>query len=278
MSFTLKIKKEILNQEYSKSQAHDFISGLVASSAIKTKTQSYLIKIRNYEVASTIKDMFWQLNLNYNQSKINKNYIILNDFVPNRNVKHPHNFFSGIFVGGGSVSNPLSTSYHLELQFFDSLLASKVCRFLNAYDFNFNEIKRRNNWVLYIKKSEMITDFIRVMQAFRSLIDFENVRINRDFRNQLNRYSNLDAYNQKKLARASNNFKMMYEFLKAQNIIYYFNEKETTFFELKFNNLYSSLAELTIKYEQKTGIQKTRAGLNHYLYKLKKIYLEHSRK
>ena len=271
MSFTFEIKKEILGQEYSKEQAYDFISGLVVSSAIKDK-EDYVIKINNPIISATIIDMFNQLKLKFKKTKENKNFIILKNFLPNHNVKHVNNFFSGIFVGGGSVSDPNSSSYHLELQFFDSEFSSKVRNFLNNYDFNFSEIKRRNNWVLYIKKSEMITDFIRVMQAFNSLMIFEDIRINRDFHNQLNRYSNLDTYNQKKLAKASNNFQKMYKFVKNKKIKHLFNDKELMFFEIKSSNMYSSLEELAKKFEKKTRIKKTRGGLNHYIYKLKRIY------
>lgn len=274
MSFSHQIKKEILSHEFSVEQADAFISGLVASSGVRDGSKQ-VVKLNNEDVSETIRHMINQMKIKHTISNQNKNWIVFEEYEPTRDVKMPGYFFAGIFVGGGSISDPQSTSYHLEMQFYSMVLAQKVQQFLNEYDFKFSLIQRRLNWVLYLKKAEMITDFLRVIQAFNCLLEFEDARINRDFKNQLNRYSNLDTYNQSKLAKASAKFNKQFQYIKDNNLQAKFRDQEMIFFEMKKNNPYSSLEELTELYEKKTGIKKTRAGLSHYLIKLRNIVEEH---
>ncbi len=116
----------------------------------------------------------------------------------------------------------------------------------------------------------MIADFLRAIRTSISLMEFEDARIERDFRNNLNRYSNLDIYNQEKLSKASTAHLKNYEYVVENNLLNNFKKNEITFFETKKKNPYSSLSELVMILERK-GIKKTRAGLNHWLIKLKKV-------
>jgi len=66
-------------------------------------------------------------------------------------------------------------------------------------------------------------------------------------------------------------FIRQYNKAKENGLLPNFREEELEFFKLKLENPYSSLAELTKLYEEKTKIKKTRAGLSHYLIKLRKV-------
>lgn len=269
-SFAAEIKKELLTQELATEQAHAFVQGLVSSSGQRDGIKT-IIKLNNDEISTSIRDMLEQLKVKYTFSQENRNWIVLTDFDLYEKIEMPGNYFAGIFVGGGSISDPSSTSYHLELQFYSHQLATKVQIFLNKYKFNFSLIQRRKNWVLYIKKSEQIADFLRAIQAYKSLLSFEDERINRDFQNQLNRYSNLDIYNQNKLAKASQKFQDQFQYIIDHNLTSHFRDIELVFYELKRKNPYSSLEDLTKLFFEKTSVNKTRAGLSHYLIKLRKI-------
>ena len=270
MSFALEIKQEVLSQEFAIEQAQAFISGLVSSSSERQGSKTF-VKLNNQKISETIKDMMNQLGLKYSSSKENRNWIVLNNYQPIIEIKQPSYYFAGAFVGGGSISDTSSNSYHLEIQLYSHMEAEKIRNFLNKYSFEFTLIQRRKLWVLYLKKSEQISDFLRAIQAFNSLMEFENARISRDFHNQLNRYSNLDTYNQQKLAKASSRFIKQYDYIKENNLLSKFRQPELDFFELKLENQFSSLEELTTLYFEKTGIKKTRAGLSHWLIKLRRI-------
>lgn len=92
---------------------------------------------------------------------------------------------------------------------------------------------------------------------------FENQRIERDFKNQLNRYSNLDVYNQQKMVDANTSFKQQYELVKAKKAFKHFTDKELAFYKLKYENEFSSLSELTDMFNEQFNMNKTRGGLNH---------------
>ncbi|MCK5945827.1 MAG: DNA-binding protein WhiA [Mycoplasmataceae bacterium] len=272
MSFAQVIKEEILVRDFSKEEAHFFIEGLISSSGI-VKKNKITIKVNKSYVSESIRDLLDQMNIKYESNKENKNWITLVDFKHTGEIKKPTQFFSGVFIGGGSISDISSTAYHLELQMYSNINAAKSMKFLNQerYGFKFKIIQRRNMWVIYIKKSEQIADFLKAVEAFKSLMKFEDERIERDFHNQLNRYSNLDIYNQQKLADASVKFKRMLSNMMKNGNENQFKDNELLFFKVKKNNPYLSLAQLVTLLKEKYNVIKTRGGLNHWLIKLKKF-------
>lgn len=270
MSFSQTIKKEIISKELDNLETTSLLSGIILTSGYQ-RSKSYILKISNSFISESIRNILDKTKINFSTANENKNWIILNNFIPNNEIKNPSVFFAGVFLGGGSISDPKSTSYHLEIQFHSHLDSLRCQKFLNKYSFDFSLIQRRKNWVLYLKKSEMISDFMKAIEAFNSLIEFEDERISRDFKNQLNRYSNLDSYNQKKLAHASVVFLEDYKFILKNNLMHLFNKNELLFFETKKNNPYSSLQDLIKIFQKKTGETKTKSAFNHYLIKLRKI-------
>lgn len=126
--------------------------------------------------------------------------------------------------------------------------------------------------MIYLKQSDQISDFLKMMQAFNSLISFEDERIKRDYNNHINRYSNLDTYNLQKVAKSNVAFSSMYKQVKKAKLLHLFNQKELNFFNLKLKNQYISLQELTNLYNQTYQLRITKSGLNHYLLKLKKVF------
>ena len=271
MSFAQAIKNEVLHQEFNEEQALAFFGGII-SSAGQRRGSKILIKLNKSNISSVVRDLLKQMNIKNIATKENKNWIIVNNDLRIGDIKQPGYYFAGVFVGGGSISDPSSTSYHLEIQFYSSSEANKIKNFLNKYNFDFTLIQRRKLWVLYLKKSDQISDFLKAIQAFNSLLLFEDARIERDFKNQLNRYSNLDTYNQKKLAQSNDAFVKKYQKIKDLKLLKYFRQEEIDFFEIKLKNPYSSLSELVNLYKKNTGVIKTKSGLNHYLIKLRKVF------
>ena len=271
MSFAHNIKLEILEQEFAEKNAKAFVSGLIAATGVK-EDNNFIVKVNKEDICSHIEDMLGQMNIKHSKNEQNKNWVVIHDFVKLDKISQPSYFFAGCFVGGGSISDTQSTSYHLEMQFYNESEAEKVQTFLNKYSFNFNMIQRKKMFVLYLKRSEQISDFLKAIQAFKSLMKFEDARISRDFRNQLNRYSNLDTYNQHKLAISSEEFIHRWDFIKERDLTHKFRPEEIAFFELKTHQRYSSLQELAELYNKKMKTNKTKSGLNHWLIKLKNIY------
>lgn len=273
MSFALLVKQELLSLHYSHRGAIEFISGIIATSILSSQNE-YVININNHELANLIRDMLGQMKIKYLSHDLNRNFITLPDFPYEHDllkIKTPSWYFGGAFVGGGSISKLSASSYHLEIQLHSRFKALEMLNFLNQKRFNFHLIQRRKMWVIYLKRSEQISDFLKAIQAFNSLIKFEDERIIRDYKNHINRYSNLDAYNLQKMANAHVEFELMIDEIKANHLTKLFSEKEQNFFKLKLNNPYVALQELVSLYNDTYKAKITKSGLNHYLIKLKKI-------
>lgn len=143
MSFAFEIKKELLTKEMSIDNAFAFVSGLITVAGVRDGSK-IIIKFNNSETSEVIRDLLSQLDIKNSYSNENKNFIIVEGFEPITQIKLPAFFFAGAFVGGGSISDAQSTSYHLEIQLHSHQNALMLQGFLNKYpQFNFTLIPRR---------------------------------------------------------------------------------------------------------------------------------------
>ncbi len=112
-------------------------------------------------------------------------------------------YLRGAFIARGSINNPETSSYHLEIFNLDPDHNHELYQLLNQYDLNAREFQRRNGYIIYIKEAEKITEFLRVIGASNALFKFEDVRIVRDMRNSVNRIVNCETANLNKTISAS---------------------------------------------------------------------------
>lgn len=111
-------------------------------------------------------------------------------------------YLRGIFLGGGSVSNP-EGDYHLEVITNDHKHAEAICRLIRRYKLPAKVGSRKNWQVVYLKGSEAIVSLLNIMGAHSALLSFENVRIVKDMRNQVNRLVNCETANLNKTVNAA---------------------------------------------------------------------------
>ncbi len=112
-------------------------------------------------------------------------------------------FLRGAFLASGSINSPKSSSYHLEIHSYSENDAIAVTELMNFYDLNAKTLKRKRGFISYIKESEKIADFLRVVGAINSLFLYEDERIKRDFVNSITRVMNMDIANQNKTLEAA---------------------------------------------------------------------------
>jgi len=111
-------------------------------------------------------------------------------------------YLRGVFLGAGSIVDP-NKNYHLELILTseeDVELLNKVLEYSNIETL-YNRRKDKN--IIYIKNSEMISDVLNLMMANRALLELENVKIEKDLRNNINRRMNFDMANINKTVETS---------------------------------------------------------------------------
>lgn len=111
-------------------------------------------------------------------------------------------YLRGVFLARGSVSQP-GGSYHLEMVFPTHELAKSVQRLADSLGLRFRLTERKQSVLLYLKDSEQIVDFMRLMGANYALLEFENIRVYKSMKNQVNRQVNCETANLEKTLEAS---------------------------------------------------------------------------
>ncbi|WP_102028642.1 DNA-binding protein WhiA [Salirhabdus sp. Marseille-P4669] len=104
-------------------------------------------------------------------------------------------YLRGAFLAGGSVNNPETSSYHLEISNQYEEHNDSLCELMNSFDLHARTLERRNGYITYFKEAEKITEFLINIGAHQALLKFEDVRIMRDMRNSVNRLVNCETAN-----------------------------------------------------------------------------------
>lgn len=112
-------------------------------------------------------------------------------------------YLRGAFLSRGSVNNPETSSYHLEIFNFHEEHNELIAKLMNSFELRARQINRRNGYIVYIKEAEKITEFLNIIGAYNALFKFEDFRIVRDMRNSVNRLVNCETANLNKTIQAS---------------------------------------------------------------------------
>ncbi|KRO16733.1 DNA-binding protein WhiA [Lacticaseibacillus saniviri] len=107
-------------------------------------------------------------------------------------------YLRGAFLAGGSVNNPETSRYHLEIYSLYSDHNQDILTMMNHFGLNARTVERRSGYIVYLKEAEKIADFLQVIGATNAMLKFEDVRIVRDMRNSVNRLVNCETANMNK--------------------------------------------------------------------------------
>lgn len=111
-------------------------------------------------------------------------------------------FLRGAFLASGSISNPRKT-YHLEISTKDEETALILSAFFNDFHINPKILLRNDTFVVYIKDAEDISNFLNIVGAHQAMMNYENIRIEKNMRNNVNRAVNCETANIQKTLDAS---------------------------------------------------------------------------
>jgi hypothetical protein len=156
------------------------------------KHDMYIVRVR--QKANTIIN---ELALMNNQESILSEPLLVKECCK-------RSFLRGAFLASGSINSPTSSSYHLEIHTYNEEDAVAVTELLNFFLLNAKTLKRKRGFISYIKESEKIADFLRVVGSMNALFEYEDERIKRDFVNSITRVMNMDISNQNKTLKAAN--------------------------------------------------------------------------
>lgn len=307
MTFTTKVKEEITTTSNTNLESLVELSSFIRYSGQINKERISLT-IENAAVARRIyKDIKSNFNVNVKitvriqkRFRVKQIYILevtenVNDILEKLNIINngkktlPAAYFlesnedkiaylKGAFLASGSINNPSTGGYHLEFTTIQKNEGVIIQKILNEYSISSKIIKRNNRYMVYIKASEMISDFIKLLGVTNSLFYFEDIRIYRDHKNMVNRLNNCEIANQEKILKTG--LKQLDEiaYLEEHDLIDLLDDniKET----IKYRQAYpeTSLQELANIITTETGRKIGKSGIHHYFIKIKQLVKQHKEK
>lgn len=174
-------------------------------------------------------------------------------------------YLRGAFLASGSVNNPETSRYHLEISSIYEEHNQDICDLLNQFDLNARTLERRNGHITYLKGAEKIADFLTLIGATNSMLKFEDVRIVRDMRNSVNRLVNCETANMNKTIDAASKQIENIHFIEATVGLQSLPEKLQEIAELRIQNPEISLKELG---EMIPSGAISKSGINHRIRKI----------
>ena len=208
MSFSKEIKKELseMNNLAKKDEVKYELMGYLSSDnileskkAIKYSTSS------EYNINRFSKIL---KNMGINDFKIEilgKVFIITAKKIEKENINFENisednikAFIRGLYLGSGSINDP-NKKYHLEIKIPNNELIIKLCETLQRYNINIKYMDKS----IYIKDGEEISKFLAFIGAGKSVLNFEEIRVQREMNNKINRLVNCETANLNKTLNAS---------------------------------------------------------------------------
>ena len=283
MSFSTDIKEELskisnlANKAYVKAEMYGYLATnniIEEKGCIKFSTESQYNINRFGKLLNNLKIVKYNINIigkNFSVTISKQESNLLKDIFNNYEIQEDDEqkaFIRGAFLGGGSINNP-KNKYHLEIILKNLEIAEKIIKILYKYDINFKILNsnKSNKYSIYLKDGEDISKFLAFIGASKAVIKFEEIRVYRDMRNNVNRLVNCETANLSKTVDAA---------IKQIEIINKLKENGK-FNELPYN--LKELANLRIKNPEASLIElgkmlKEPIGKSGVNYRMKKILSE----
>ena len=108
----------------------------------------------------------------------------------------------GAFLGAGSINNP-ENNYHLEINLSNNINLIYIEKMLKTLDINCKKLEQENKYSIYLKDAEEISKLLALLGANKSVLKFEDIRVQKEMRGKVNRIVNCQTANLNKTLNAS---------------------------------------------------------------------------
>ena len=174
----------------------------------------------------------------------------------------------GSFLGSGSLNNP-EKIYHLEIIYSNPINMNLVYEILNH-----SEIKMKTlNNSLYLKDGEEISKLLAFIGANNAVLKFEEIRVIRDMKNNVNRLVNCETANLNKTINAALEQIENIKLIKKKNKFYELSPNLQEIAELRLEHPEATLIELGQMLDNpigKSGVNYRLKAINDFANELKK--------
>lgn len=302
MSYTTNIKEEISKIENTKSEIIAELAGFIRNNGAITENKitlttenittveriKYFLKnVYEIETEITTKD-----NMNFSKNELyaleieTKVNLVLQDIGLIDKNNQPletlptyiiganeeiRAYLRGVFLSCGSINDPKTSRYHMELFIAQPEEAILVQKLLNLFDLNAKILGREKGFMIYIKEAEKISDFIKILGANKAVMYFEDVRIYREQKNKTNRLNNCEQANIDRVIATATEQLEQIKIIEDTSSIELLDEKTKETLEYRKKYPEASLKELAEIISFETGKTLTKSGLSHRLRKIKEL-------
>ncbi len=311
MSFASDVKDEITRLQLDEDPKRGLLSGLLqslASIGISSSGIYLTLKISNGQIAKRaaldLRELYGvksQLSV-VKQKRLNKRNIyrikitekvkgILKDLDlwTDRGLQdHPRMMFlstdemirgyvAGTFLATGSINRPSSVNYHMEITANSEEHADFLIKLLARFRITAKKMERRKKTIVYIKVGQDIADFLKLIGANEAMMEFEDIRINRDFFNSVQRLDNIKIANEQKTLAVAKKQIDAIQYILDKNLQHLLREEDLEVAMLRMELQDASLNELAQEYKDRTGVSLSKSGIRHRFNKilaLKEKYVE----
>ena len=187
-------------------------------------------------------------------------------------------FLRGLFLATGSVSNPQTSGYHMEMSVDTKEEASLIVGLLKQFNVVSKILKRKTKYMIYVKQAEMISDTLKMFGAINCMFFFEDIRIYRDHKNMVNRLNNCEIANQEKTTITGLKQLDDIDYLKKNDLMGLLDDRIQEVIEYRIKYPETSYQELAQIVSMESGKSISKSGINHYFRKIKELVNRHKEK
>ncbi len=200
----------------SESQAYiDFVAGLISQEMPSAKFErreenvSFKQKLRHELLIDPVSGRQILIDLGILSFEKNGEMAISRTGAPHLTIEREEkiDFIKGLFLGSGSISIPedvdveniskslRNSGYHMEWSVQNLEQADLITTLLAEEDIISRLVERNENYVVYLKEAEAISQVLGLFKAYKAVLKLENERAKREMRNLVNRQANCISAN-----------------------------------------------------------------------------------
>ena len=273
MSFSANVKEEMSkinvfsNEDIVRAEIYGYLLTLDTS-----KTKIKFLTENEYNI-NRLNKLLNRLKIKYDIKMKGNNYLIVfkkedfnTDFLNLENTDVIRAIVRGAFLGGGSISEP-NTRYHLELKLESKGAREELISIINKFDIEVKLLDRKYSYSIYIKDGEEISKFLALVGANASVLKFEDIRVLKETKNNVNRRVNCETANLNKTVNAAVMQIQAIETIKKKKRWNRLSPNLKEIAELRLENPDATLEELGKMLSEPIG----KSGVNHRLKRIMEI-------
>ena len=278
MSFSSDIKEEITKVNNLKNLQRleaEFLGYILTGNTLNNNDKLEFVTENEFNIERFYKILF-NLNIDYEPSIRGKAYVAtirknetLEKYMQIKTDSKQEiqkAIVKGAFLGAGSIVDP-NKQYHLEIIFEEKNNAEYILNICNGFGITLKLLENKRKIYLYIKDGEEISKFLALIGANKGVLNFEDIRLTKEIKNNVNRLVNCETANLNKIVNASvnqiNDIKLIKKLKKFDELPEYLKQIAI----LRIENPDASLKTLGEMLEKPIG----KSGVNHRLQKIHEI-------